>query len=112
MMGGMAGRTGRGQPAALPGPQPPAPFARLDQPVLVLVGGPPAPDAPMWDASAREAMVQFADRTWRLCRVTGWENHGGAWLCELRWGVSGRIWQARYVYDPAKVSQPGALHKT
>jgi hypothetical protein len=27
------------------------------------------------------------------------------WLCDFRWGVSGRIYQGRYVYDPAKVRQ-------
>jgi hypothetical protein len=81
---------------------------RLDQPALAPAGGPPSP-APMWDASDRQAMVRFLDGTWRLCRVTGWQQLApGSWACELRWGVSGRIYQAGYVYDPAAVCRSGA----
>jgi hypothetical protein len=80
-----------------------APAVRLDQPALVPAGGPPYP-APVWDAAARQAMVQFLDGTWRLCRVMAWRQDGaGAWLCDLRWGVSGRVCQAAYVYDAARV---------
>jgi hypothetical protein len=39
-------------------------------------------------------------------KKTAWQQHDdGSWLCELRWGVSGRLYQARYVYDAAMVSQ-------
>jgi hypothetical protein len=88
----------------LPGAQPSASVAWLDQPALVLVDGPPAPAA-MWDAGAAQVLVRFRDGTWRLCRVTGRAKRGdGTWLMELRWGISGRICQARYAYDPAMVS--------
>jgi hypothetical protein len=41
-----------------------------------------------------------------LCRLIAWRQHDdGTWLCDLRWGVSGRLYQARYVYDPARVRQ-------
>jgi hypothetical protein len=41
---------------------------------------------------------------WRLCRLTAWRPAGGgAWLCDLRWGVSGRIIEAAYLYDAAGV---------
>lgn len=87
----------------LPGAGASAPAVRLDQPALVPAGGPPAP-APMWAAGDRQAIVQFLDGTWRLCRLTAWRPAGGGtWLCDLRWGVSGRIYQAAYVYDPARV---------
>lgn len=87
----------------LPGAGPAAPVARLDQPALVPAGGPPTP-APMWDAGARQAMVLFLDGTWRLCRLTAWRPSGsGAWLCDLRWGVSGRVIGAAYLYDAARV---------
>jgi hypothetical protein len=60
----------------------------------------------MWDAATRQAIVQFRDGSWRLCRLIAWQQHDdGIWLCELRWGVSGRLYQARYVYDSARVSQ-------
>jgi hypothetical protein len=90
-------------PRTLPGGDPSVPRIRLDQPALTLAGGPPAPDPQMWDAAARQAIVQFLDGTWRLCRVTGWQQREDkAWVCELRWGVSGRLYRASYVYDPAR----------
>jgi hypothetical protein len=89
----------------LPGGRAPVPGIRLDQPALVSAGGPPAP-APMWADGERQAMVQFLDGTWHLCRLTSWQSTGGGtWLCNLRWGVAGRIYQAAYVYDPAKVQR-------
>lgn len=92
--------------SVLPGARP-APAARLDQPALAPAGGPPGP-APMWDAGAREVIVQFLDGTWRLCRLTAWrQDRAGAWLCDLRWGVSGRICQAAYLYDAARVMRAG-----
>jgi hypothetical protein len=58
----------------------------------------------MWDAAARQAIMQFLDGTWRLCRLIEWRQHDAAtWLCDLRWGVSDRIVQAAYVYDQARV---------
>jgi hypothetical protein len=90
--------------AVLPGARPQPPAVRLDQPALISSGGPPAP-ALMWDAGAAQVMIRFRDGTWRQCRVTGREKCGdGSWLMELRWGVAGRIYQARYVYDPGSVS--------
>jgi hypothetical protein len=66
----------------------------------------------MWDTATRQAIVQFRDGSWRLCRLIAWQQHDdGTWLCELRWGVSGRLYQARYVYDAAMVSRfSGLLH--
>jgi hypothetical protein len=89
----------------LPGARPSAPVIRLDQPALALAGGPPAP-APLWDDAARQVMVRFLDGTWRLCRLIEWRRPGaGTWLCDLRWGVSGRVVQATYVFDQARVQQ-------
>ena len=89
----------------LPGARPPAAVIRLDQPALALAGGPPSP-APLWDGAARQVIVQFLDQTWRLCRLTGWrQRDAGTWLCDLRWGVSGRVIQATYVFDHARVQQ-------
>ena len=100
-------------PHILPGARSSAPFVRLDQPALTPAGGPPAADAPMWDAAAREAIVQFLDGTWRLCRVIDWRQRADkAWVCDLRWGVAGRLYQARYIYDPARVIQAGTLRRT
>lgn len=100
-------------PHILPGARSSAPAIRLDQPALTSAGGPPAPDVPMWDAAAREAIVQFLDGTWRLCRVIDWRQRADkAWVCDLRWGVSGRLYQGRYIYDPARVRQVGSLRRT
>jgi hypothetical protein len=89
----------------LPGARPSAPLIRLDQPALTLVGGPPSP-APGWDAAVRQVIVQFLDGTWRLCRLIAWrQRDAGTWLCDLRWGVSGRIIQATYIFDQARVQQ-------
>ena len=76
----------------LPGARGLVPAIHLDQPALTLIGAPPVPDPPMWDAAARQAIAQFLDGTWRLCRLTGWQQRGDGWLCELRWGVSGRLY--------------------
>lgn len=93
----------------LPGARSSAPAVRLDQPALTPAGGPPAPDPPLWDAAHRQAIVQFLDGTWHLCRITDWRQRADrAWICELRWGVSGRLYQASYVYDPTRV-QPSTL---
>lgn len=90
----------------MPGARPSVPGLRLDQPALVLAGGPPVPGAAMWDAADRQAIVQLHDSSWRLCRVTAWQRRDtDIWLCELRWGVSGCLYQATYVYDPASVRQ-------
>jgi hypothetical protein len=88
--------------SVLPGASQPVPAVRLDQPALALAGGPPSP-APLWDDGTRKAIVQFLDGTWRLCRLTAWRRGRGTWVCDLRWGVSGRIFQAAYVYDAARV---------
>jgi hypothetical protein len=49
-------------------------------------------------------IVQFIDGTWRLCRLTAWRRRdAGSWLCDLRWGVSGRVIQATCVFDQAMV---------
>lgn len=85
--------------------RPAAPVIRLEQPALTLVGGAPSP-APVWDAAARQVIVQFIDGTWRLCRLIAWrQRDAGTWLCDIRWGVSGRIIQATYVFDQARVQQ-------
>ena len=85
----------------LPGGRPSAPVIRLDQPALA--GGPPSPAA-LWDGAARQVLVQFLVGTWRLCRLIEWRRRdAGTWLCDLRWGVSGRVIQATYVFDQAMV---------
>ncbi len=87
----------------LPGARPSAPVIRLDQPALALAGGPPSPAA-LWDGAARQVLVQFLDGTWRLRRLIEWRRRdAGTWLCDLRWGVSGRVIQATYVFDQAMV---------
>jgi hypothetical protein len=87
----------------LPGARPSAPAIRLDQPALTLADGPPAP-APLWDAAARQVIVLFLDTTWRLCRLIEWRQRDtSTWLCDLRWGVSGRVIQATYVFDQARI---------
>jgi hypothetical protein len=62
---------------------------------------------PLEPGHDREVMVQFADRTWRLCRVTAWQRGRapGAWWCKLRWGVSGDLYEAWYFYDQAMVRE-------
>jgi hypothetical protein len=52
-------------------------------PALTLVGGLPSP-AQVWDVVGRQAMVQFLDGTWRLCRLADWQRRDAdTWLCDL-----------------------------
>ena len=75
----------------------------LDQPALGYPPERPA-TAPAVDGGGRECMVNFRDRTWRLCRVTSWQRDREAWRVQLRWGVSGDWYENWYLYDPERVS--------
>lgn len=78
------------------------PASPLDQPALRIVDAPPPPDGPVLG----EAMVMFADGTWRLCQVAAWrQDPQRDWWCYLAWGVSGNLFGAWYAYDPGRVSR-------
>lgn len=80
----------------------------LDQPALRGLGkDEPAPADPV-DGKFSKALVQFRDGTLRLCRIAGWkQDRARAWWCLLRWGVSGELHEAWYVYDEGKMRPAG-----
>lgn len=81
--------------------------ARLDtgmvhQPALVLACEAPSPSTrPL---KGRPAMALMRGGTWQLMRIPAWEQAAdGTWRCLLLWGVWGTVWEAWYVFDPARL---------
>lgn len=75
----------------------------VDQPALVLAGS--APGKSQRPLEGRTALALMRSGAWQLMRVAAWDQReDGVWRCLLLWGVWGTVWEAWYVFDPARLT--------